>query len=290
MPFELKKLGTLERGEAETLLLTGPAGSGKTFFCGTAGARTFFVNVGHGITTLQSPLFRKLHPTADEMLTVTLHEEVDKFGLFKKASLYDDICDVIDQAIATVGDQFDTIVVDDASATRRGAMNKALEINQRTGKSQSQSRGEVLGLMTPAMQDYQTEMELMEKFVAGTTQLAKHHKKHLIVTGHQRYSYKKGEKMGDPPILMKVSPAFTGVDKNPDQIAQYFDNVWVTEAVGGGSTRLYRIITQGHEQLTAKTRWAGVFDVTEKDLTWLKALERIRNSDPQKKLVGVRTT
>jgi hypothetical protein len=88
--------------------------------------------------------------------------------------------------------------------------------------------------------------------------------------------------MGDAPELIKVTPAFTGVDKNPDLIGQYFDNVWHTEVVGGGSQRVYRITTQGHERLTAKTRMAGVFNVLETNLTWLNALERIQNSDPSK--------
>lgn len=288
--FTFKTLDELPRGDSEITLLYGPAGSGKTFFCGTAGPRTFFINIGDGIQTLQSPLHRKLYPDAKGITIHTIHEEVDANGIVKVAKAFDEVCDVVDFVIDTpdMRERFDTIVIDDASSLRRSAMNKALEVNLKTGLSTTKTKAERFNVVQPEMQDYQREMSIIEQMIAGTTAKCKANGMHMIITGHVRQTFKKGEKMGDSPILMRTSPAFTGVDKNPDQITQYFDNVWYTEAISGGTSRTYRIVTQGHEQLAAKTRWAGVFDVVETNLTWLKALERIQNSDPAKKLLGVK--
>lgn len=288
MTFEFKTLDELPKGDAETLLLYGAAGSGKTWFCGTAGERTLYIDIGNSRKTLQAPLFRKLYPTAGKMLTAVVQPEVNSAGMPNDWKYFDVICDLIDDALENHADKFDTIVIDDGSSLHRNAMFKAIETNDATGKSQTKKQSVKFELLAPAMQDYQTEMSIIEQFMAGTVQLVKNANKHLILTAHDRYTYKKGDKMGDAPELIKVTPAFTGVDKNPDLIAQHFDNVWHTDAVGGGSQRIYRITTQGHERLTAKTRWAGVFDVVEKDLTWLKVLERIKESDPSKKLLGVK--
>jgi hypothetical protein len=286
--ISFQTLDELPRGESETLLLYGPNGSGKTYFCGTASERTLFISIGNGEQTLQSPFFRKTFPDAGKMLMVRIPVPANAYGMPTDWKHFDQICDVIDEGLAKYSDRFDTIIVDDGSALHRNAILKALEVNDATGKSKTKKEGSKWSVLAPAMQDYQTEMNLIDQFISGTTTLCKRNNKHFILTAHDRFTFKKGEKMGDTPELIKVTPAFTGVDKNPDLIGQYFDNVWHTEVVGGGTQRAYRITTQGHDRLTAKTRWAGVFDVTEKDLTWLKVLERIQNSDPAKKMLGVR--
>lgn len=271
-------LDELPRGNAQTLLLYGPNGSGKTWFCGTSGERTLFISIGNGESTLQSPEFRSKFPTAAKLLLVRIPVPMNSYGMPTDWKHFDEICDAIDEGLDKYSDRFDTVVVDDGSALHRNAMLKALEVNDQLGKSNTKKTQTKWNTLAPAMQDYQMEMNLIDQFIAGTTTELKEKGKHFILTAHDRYTFKKGDKMGDQPELIKVTPAFTGVDKNPDLIGQYFDNVWHTEVVGGGSQRAYRITTQGHERLTAKTRMAGVFKPLEMNLNWLDCIKRMQES------------
>lgn len=284
---EFVQLNDIPRGEGESFLNWGSAGCGKTWFIGTAGSRTLILNNGMGMTTLQSPLFRSKYPGYNPIV-VTLSEKLGARGIYNAATIHDAMCDTIDKALKEFPDKFDTIAIDDGSAMRRNAMNKAMELNFGTGRSKtSEQIVDKYGVVIPAMQDYQTEMNIIEHFVCSYVDLAKQAGKHLIVNAHCRDSFSKGDKMGDAPILLKSGPSFTGVDKNPDGIAQFFDNVFFMEVVGGGNQRVYRATTAGHEKLTAKTRWGGVFETVESNPDFLKFIERIKKADPSK-LVGVR--
>lgn len=280
-------LADFNRGEGESFLYWGGAGSGKTWFIGTAGSRTLIINNGMGMTTFQSPLFRKTFPDYNPII-VTIREKIGPRGVYDAATVHDLTCDAIDKALKEIPDKFDTIAIDDGSALKRNAMNKALEINQGTGKSKTQEQlVDKYGLVIPAVQDYGTEMRIIDHFIGSYLDLAKQAKKNIIITAHERHTYRKAEKLGDVPILVKKAPAFTGTDTNPDIVAQYFDNVFYAEAVGGGNQRVYRCTTSGHETLNAKTRWGGVFETIEINPDFTKFMERIRNSDPNK-LVGKR--
>ena len=122
MSFQFETLDNIRRGDSETLLLYGGAGTGKTFFTGTAGPRTLFINIGNGISTIQSPFFRSKYPSAGQMLVVTLVEDFDKNGAVRSAKLWDSVTEVIENALVEIPDKFDTIVIDDATALRRAAM------------------------------------------------------------------------------------------------------------------------------------------------------------------------
>lgn len=286
-PFKFQTLAELAVGDAIHMILYGAAGTGKTWFCGTMGPRTLFINIGKGISTLQAPYFRKQYPNAGGMLVVDVEETVEEDGSIKNATAWEQVSYIIDESLKLHSDKFDSIVIDDASALRRAAMNKGIEINFAENLSVTKTKRDKYDTLMPAMQDYQREMTMLEQFVAFYTVRLKSASKNFIITGHERHTFKKGDKMGDAPVLIKTSPWFTGVDKSPDQITQYFDNVWRTEAVSGGNNRTYRIITQGSESVQGKTRWSGVFADTEKDLNWSKVVERIKNSKPSDVMKGV---
>jgi hypothetical protein len=284
---EFSQLSDLVHGESESFLIWGGAGSGKTWFIGTAGSRTLILNNGMGMTTLQSPLFRSKFPNYNPILA-NLREKIGARGKYSAATVHDATCDTIDKALKEFPDKFDTIAIDDGSALRRNAMNKALELNSSTGKSKTQEQiVDKYGLVVPAMQDYQTEMRIIDHFIGSYIDLAKQSGKHIIICAHERMTFAKGEKMGDEKKLLKKAPLFTGTDTNPDIASQYFDNVFYFEVVGGGAQRVYRCTTSGHETLNAKTRWGGVFETVESNPDFLKFIERIKKADPSK-LVGVR--
>lgn len=284
---EFTTLNDLPKGEGESFLVWGGAGSGKTWFIGTAGNRTLIINNGMGMTTLQSPLFMSKHPGYSPILA-NLREKIKARGVYDAATVHDATCDTIDKALKEIPDKFDTIAIDDGSALRRNAMNKALELNQGTNRSKTQEQiVDKYGLVVPAMQDFQTEMRIIDHFIGSYIDLAKQNGKHIIMCAHERLTFAKGEKMGDERKLIRKAPLFTGTDTNPDIASQYFDNVFYMECVGGGNQRVYRATTAGHETLNAKTRWGGVFETVETNPDFLKFIERIKKADPSK-LVGVR--
>lgn len=258
---EFHFLSEKPKGEAQSFLNYGGAGSGRTRFAGTAGDRALFIDNGNGFSTLQSPAFQA--SVGANPIIATLNEKLGKRGVFESAEVHDAICDTLDFALEKFSDRFDVVIIDDATQLRRGAMNKALEINEATNKSQTNKNiVERYDVVAPAVQDYGMEMAIVEQFVANYIGICKKAGKHFIMNAHERLTYRKGDKIGDPPVLVRTAPGFTGATF-PDQIPSYFDNVWYFQALGSGNSRIYRITTQGHESLMAKTRMAGVFGVTE---------------------------
>lgn len=278
---EFKQLNELPRGEAQTFLNYGPSGSGKTRFAGTAGDRALFIDNGNGISTLQDPGFRKA--INSNPIVVSLGEKLGPRGIFDSALVYDAICDTIDHALQKFPDRFDTIIVDDATQLRKGALFKGLEINQATGKSNTQKNVvDKFDIVIPAVQDYGIEMNLIEQFIAGYTTICKEAGKHFILNAHERLTYRKGEKLGDAPVLAKTSPGFTG-QTFPDAVPAYFDNVWYFQVVGSGNNRVWRIMTQGHETLTAKTRLGSIFPSVIDNANFLDVINKFKSADALKR-------
>lgn len=277
--FKITRLSDIKKGEGETFLNYGGSGTGKTFFAGTAGERSLIIDNGGGINTLLSPLFQskyKVNP-----IVVTVSEGMNERGVFDTAQVFDEICDVIDHYLKNHGDLFDTVVVDDVTQLRRGAMNKALELNQKTNKSQTLTNiVRKFDIVAPAVQDFGVEMNLIEQFIASYTTILKEAGKNFIMNAHERLIYGKASKIGEQPILLKTTPGFTG-QTFPDQVTGYFDNVWYFQAVSGGSNRVYRVVTQGHESLIAKTRWGGVFETVETSLDFDNVMRRIKDTTPE---------
>lgn len=253
---EFHTLDEIPKAEAETFLLYGASGSGKTRLLGTCGDRTCIISNGGGLTTLKSPKFRELVGSNPIVVELGATKPDDFF------QLHDALCDTLDFALEKYGDRFDFLCIDDATFMRRAAMYKGVEIGDNTKKSNTkQNIVNKYDEMIPAVQDFGTEMNILDTFFASYTQICKEAKKHFIVCAHERLSYKKAEKIGEQPELVKVAPSFTGVDKNPSGVALYFDNVWYLECLSA-EQGMWRIKTVGHDKLIAKTRYDGVFEKT----------------------------
>lgn len=288
----LKSLGftTVDESNTEkstTMLVYGASGSGKTWFAGTAGPRTLYINLGKGLVTLNMPGFKKANPSsgADKMIVRNLAEKLGTSGLPDAPILFDATCAAIDLGLSKFRDAFDNIVVDDMSYLRRGALNKALAFNQKTGKSQTQSTIDRYDVQIAAVQDFGVEMNLIEQFCAGYTTIAKEAEKNLILLAHERITLTKplnkdgNPILGVPSVISSIRPGFTG-EKFPDEIIKYFDCVWRTYVVGASTARSYRILTEGNEQISAKTRANGLFtyEINQKEWTLAKVLEKINNA------------
>lgn len=262
-PYNLKDS---RPGEAITLLLYGGSGVGKTYFAGTCGSRSLILNTGFGLETLKSKAFKNAYPDANPII-VDIREEVDKKGIVTVAKAFDLVCDVIDEFVNTRRDEFDNIIIDDASTLASFAQNKGIELNLDSGKTKGTKRK----IPMPVLQDYGTEQSILKWFFSMYTTLAKASGFNLIVTAHDRSVYTSGK--GEEPRLRKVFPNFVGKDYfAPAVIPAFFDEVWYLYLVGG--KRRFR--TQPNEIYVAKTRHGGIFKEVEEFSNWNDVTSKIK--------------
>lgn len=275
--FEIKRLNDSPPGEAITCLIWGASKTGKTDFCGSAGSRTLFVNIGRGIETLYSPGFRKRRGIVNPYV-VDVMEKMGERGIFDEAVAYDIVCDIIDYFIKYKRDEIDTVVIDDVTQLRKAAMHKALETSGALGKSKTlKNVVEKFNALLPAVQDYNVEMSFIEQFVSGYTIICKNAGLHFIMTAHERYSFEQQKNIGDVPVIRKISPGFTG-RTFPDEVTGHFDWILHSIAVGAGDNTVYRVETKGSEKVTAGVRHDGVFKQTENNPDFLKMVQRVREA------------
>lgn len=254
---------TAARGESVVMLAYGAAGTGKTQFCGTA-EKALLINTGSGVETILGQSKVKI---------IDVSEIVDeKSGIFKSALAFDKVCEIIDWGLTQ---DFQTIIVDDATFLIKFARNRALEINADTGKSQSLATSRAQGISMMAIQDFGTEMGVIEWFLATYVPLFKAAKRNFILTAHERYFYGKKEKPSDPPTIRKTVPAFTG-QAFPDTIPAFFDLVWRFKTVGSMDGVKYRAYTAGSEDEAGKSRYKGIFKSIEENPTFPDVLRRIK--------------
>lgn len=278
--FIFKRLEERKPGEAWILLYYGASGSGKTYFAGTAGPRTLFINIGFGIDTLMSPAFTERYPDARRMITVDINERIgtEKDPTLLTARAFDLVTDVIDHALKHFPDAFDTVAIDDATFLRKIAMNKAMELLRGSSRDETKRTVNLADYVKPELPDFGEEMRMIEWFLATYIPILKEQKKNLIMTAHQRQIYGKPPKMGDEAPLKRVLPGFTG-KTFPDQVPAYFDDVFYAEVIAGGPKgQVYRARTAGNSLELGKARHGGVFPTVISNPNFLEMLAKIRNS------------
>ena len=275
-------LSEMKIAEYVALLYYGPKGAGKTYFCGTAGPRVFYINIGLGLDTILSEGFKKkYYPDGKYPLVTTIREDREK-GKFDAANAFDDVCDAIDEALAKYGDAFDTVVIDDATALKAFARLKGLFLSDDLNKSKTLKNARDSGFIIPGIQDYGMEINLLDQFINGTIALCKDNNKNLILTAHERLEYKPEKdvttgrnKMGEK-VLNKIRPGFIG-QTSPEDMTANFDLVFHAEVVSTGKGPVYRCKTVGDEMLIASNRYPGKLDSTIKDPNFLEILKLIRS-------------
>src|SRR3990167_9704810 len=231
------RLLELPKGETTNILAYGGAGSSKTVFCGTAGDRTLYFDCGNSITTLQSEWFQKVfgpsNPDVHRMYESQLPDV---------AKAFDYITDAIDDYLKNKPNEFDTVVIDDATGMRKFAMARALEVNADLKRSQTRANliAKDVDFVIAAVQDYGIEMSAIIWFIGEYTDRLRAAGKSLIMTAHEkiwqtRVRDAQGKiQLGAPPLIYQITPAFTG-QKYPDTETGMFDCVWHFEAAGSGN-------------------------------------------------------
>lgn len=251
------------------MLLYGSSKTGKTYFAGTAGSRTLYLNTGDGLETLLSPAFTRRYPESNGMIIADIREA----GATTTADAFDAVCRVIDNALENLSGEFDTVVLDEASALRRFALNKAMELNTQARTSGTR-KSRMDTFVKPDIGDYGLEMQMIEWFLGTYIPIFKEARKNFLMIAHERQVYGKPPKIGDEAPLIKVLPGFTG-KTFPDTVPAYFDDVWRSETAG---SNVYRVRTYGNDKQVGGNRHGGVFEQTESDPNYLKLLNKIRSA------------
>lgn len=265
--FQFKRLKERKPGESWILLDYGPSKTGKTWFAGTAGPRTLFINVGDGMETLLGKEYLAKFPAVQDMIFVDIREMADS-----PESAFDKTCLAIDEALAKFSDDFDTIVLDEATAYRKYAMNKAMQLNRR---KDGPIRNRLDDFIRPEIDDFGVEMDMIQWFLGTYIPIFKERKKHFIMLAHERQIFNKAAKIGDEQTLKKVLPGFTG-KTFPDNVPAYFDDVWHSETYRAGANVFYQVRTAGSDSMIAGSRHGGVFALEEKNPNFLEMLSRIQ--------------
>jgi hypothetical protein len=288
-PCAFNQLNELPPGVSIIGMPYSGAGNGKTWFLGTGGDKNLIIDTGNtGMETLKSKLFKDR--VGYNPIIASVDEKLGARGNVEIATAFDATCDIIDYAIANMRDKFDIICINDVTQLRRFAMNKGLDVGMKLGKSRSKARAEEYDAVDYAVQDYKLEMDLIEKFVAGTKSICIREGLHFFMAAHERLTMtqpkdKDGRPLvGEQAAVVDTRPGFRG-KTFPDDICMYFDLIWHMEAVGSGDNIVYRARTAGGEDIQARTNFGGLFPTIVKNPHLLQSIELIQSSKkhPEKK-------
>lgn len=277
--FKFKHLKDRSPGESWIQMVYGASKTGKTFYAGTTGARTLFLNIGDGLDTLMSPAFTQKYPLSKEMIVVDIRENDPK----NMTDAFDMVTDVINHAIKHFPNKFDNVVMDEATALRKYALNKATELNTAARTKGTPRDNRLQDYMKAEIGDYGVEMDMIEWFLGQYIPKFKEANKHFLMLAHERQIFAKPDKQGDDAVLKRVLPGFTG-KTFPDKVPAFFDDVFrseiVTDAAGNA---MYVMRTAGNSKEMAGVRHGGIFETVEKNPDYQKLLKRIQLAQPKSK-------
>jgi hypothetical protein len=259
-PF--KRLSEMDVEQPIAVLDYGGSGVGKTVFCGTAGDRACIIDCGLGpIEVLKSPWFQKKY--GFDPIIVQVRERMkknDQGKLLPAGEAFDLLSDTVTYALEELGDQIDTLAIDNATAVRHFQIPKTLQISADARGSKTKLKSEEWGFPFLERTDYNVLIDMTEWYLASFIESCKAHGKNFILTAHQRVEYIQAkDSKGKPTMerqLHKIRPGFSG-QTFPDDVPALFDEVWYHERVSEG---VHRVHLLGDDVITAKTTYgAGVF-------------------------------
>lgn len=283
---EFKTFDQIEPAQGISCLLYGQSKTGKTDLAGSAGENSLYIDIGKSSETFHGASFKSRRgPYKGLYVQVREIGGKDNYIMPDNAKAYDEVCDIIDEALIKYP-HIETIILDELTAMSRFALFKALEVNSSTGKSKANETSKKWDIPLPTKQDFGGEMSFIKMFLAGTVDILKAQGKHLIVVAHERWLFEtminnKGEKVETDRVI-KILPSFTG-KKDIDAIPNLFDLVWHTEVARSGDTLVYRVKTTGDDVLVAGTRYGGIFNALETNMSWLDIVKRIKDGVSVKK-------
>ena len=204
VPFKFKRLQEYQPGESWILMVYGGSKSGKTHFAGTCGGDTLFINIGDGLETLHTKYFRERFPDSSKMIVV----DINKKQLKSSEEVFDQITDSIDYALSHFSSSFNKVVLDEATALRKYALNKAMALNT-AARTTSSRKSRAEEYVKADVGDFGVEMDMIEWFLGQYIPIFKEEKKHFLMLAHERQIYGKRTKKRYETPLQKQVPRFS---------------------------------------------------------------------------------
>lgn len=274
------KLSTLAPSLAEALIVLVYAKPkvGKSHFAATAAEtdRVVVITDRNGLETYAGAELKKQFPHVNfGNIDVEL---IDPDPSITEANAFLTLNKILVDLFGPRLDQWDTLIVDDASFQQRSAMNLAIRQNGLTGRSNtaaaaSRNRGfNIAPGLTQA--DYQMEMRYVEDFLVDVTSACRRNKKNLIVCAHEMKIWAKDPaKPKDPEYISAIAPMFTG-RRNPEGASKHFSIVMRMTVQGKEASREVRFQCKSDSIVDAGDRY-GVLRTFESNLTWRKLKELV---------------
>lgn len=248
-----QQLNDIPVSTSESTMIYGDK-SGKSWLLGTLGDRNLWICLDpNGYETIRSRSFidkvGRVNPTI-----VEIYENYDSFGMPNSSTAYDKVYEVLEYAFKNLLPTFDHVCIDSLTSYRKAAMFKALDVNSITRKSRTKVEiMDKLNAVLPALQDYGTEIALVQQFIDLCLANCRRFNKHLWITAHERHMFTKSPEGKEE--YRGIRPALTG-RALPNEITSMFSNVFYTKQYGKG---IYRIHTEGDGEFVANTRHGGVW-------------------------------
>lgn len=239
-----------EPGAAIHCIVYGAPGSGKTVFAHSF-PRTRTLDFDGGMGSVAWAIKEGIiHKDLSEVVFETILEENLERGRVTQASALDRATDTLDEWLKE-RDEWDTLIVDSATAMNEAVINRGLEINASLGMSRSVSESKKLGIRVMKMQDWGAGMNLFTQFIEWIR--ADLPDKNIVLVCHQY------ENRDDAGNLIAYEPLLIGQLRQ--RIAKDFGEVYFIEQTGTKTKPRYELLTRKDSRHVTKSR-LGCLPVT----------------------------
>lgn len=224
-------------------LVYGAPGSGKTVFAHTfPRTRTLDLDGGMGSVAWairEGIIDKKL----EDIVYETIKETDLKKGVVQSASALDWATDTLDKWLEE-RDEWDTLIVDSATALNELVINKGLEANAKLGLSKSKAQAKTMGIRVMKMQDWGAGMNLFSQFIEWIRSDLQD--KNIVVVCHE---YQNTDDAGN---LIRVEPALIGQLRQ--RVAKDFGEVYHAEVTGSKDKPKFQLLTTQASRYVSKSR------------------------------------
>lgn len=246
-------------------MLYGPPGSGKTVFAHNW-PRTRTLDLDQGMQSVAWAIREGIikGKTLDEIVYATITESDRKKGRVQKSTAWDRCTDKLDEWL-DASDEWDTLIVDSATALNALAINAALDANATLGLSKSKQDSKTSNLTILRMQDWGSAMSMFTDFI-DWLRSSDFEGKTIILIAHE---YETTDSAGS---LVRYDPLLIGQLRS--RITKDFGEVYYCTVEGTRAAPKYIIQTQKDARHNCKSRYGCLPDKMPQDYNeWKKTIE-----------------
>ncbi len=240
-----QNLSTMIPGQSRFTMLWGPPGGGKTVLA-HQWPRTRTLDLDQGMDSVAWAIREGIikGKKLEEIVYATITEAKRKGRRIKSASALDMCTDKLDEWLKEK-DEWDTIVVDSATALNDYVINAALEANAALGLSKSREQGREVGMRVMRRQDWGSGMGMFTDFI-DWLKSSDFADKLIVITAHEY------ETTDDEGTLLSVDPLLIGQLRQ--RVGKDFGEIYYVRVKGTKAKRKHMIQTAADSLRNCKSR------------------------------------